>query len=44
VFLGRHEIGGLEIGRSVVIEGMVIEHHGRLAIINPLYELRAAVV
>ena len=39
VFLGRHEIGGLEIGRSVVVEGMVVEHHGRLSIVNPLYEL-----
>jgi hypothetical protein len=41
VLLGRHEIGGLEIGRTVVVEGMVVEHHGRLAIVNPFYELVA---
>jgi amino acid transporter len=44
VFLGRHEIGGLEIGRTIVIEGMAVEHHGRLSIVNPLYELLATSV
>ncbi len=40
VFFGRRHIDGVEIGTTVVVEGMAIEHHGRLAIVNPLYELQ----
>ena len=39
VFLGRREIAGVNIGRRMTVDGMVIEHHGRLAIINPVYRL-----
>jgi len=39
VFLGRRSIAGVDIGTSLTAEGMVIEHLGRLAIINPLYQL-----
>jgi hypothetical protein len=40
VFFGRPAIPGLEIGVSVTAEGVAIDHHGRLAIVNPTYELR----
>jgi hypothetical protein len=39
VFLGRRAIRGLEIGVFATVEGRAIEHHGRLAILNPVYEL-----
>ena len=39
VFLGRHRIAGVELGATMTVEGMVVDHHGRLAIMNPLYTL-----
>jgi hypothetical protein len=39
VFFGRREIDGIKIGASMTVEGMVIEHRGRLAIVNPAYSL-----
>ena len=39
VFLGRREIGGVRIGTTVRLSGSVSETHGRLVIINPVYEL-----
>ena len=41
VFLGRRAVAGIEPGRHVIADGMVGAHHGRLAMINPDYELRA---
>ena len=41
VFLGRRSIPGIEIGTYLTAEGMVGRHRGRLAIINPAYELVA---
>jgi hypothetical protein len=41
VFLGRREFPGLHTGRRVVVEGIVGEHHGRLAMLNPRLELLA---
>ncbi len=40
VFFGRRHIEGIAIGAVVTVEGMAIDHHGRLAIVNPVYELR----
>ena len=40
VFFGRRQIEGITIGATVTVEGMAIDHHGRLAIVNPVYELR----
>jgi hypothetical protein len=40
VFFGRRQIEGIAIGATLTVEGMAIDHHGRLAIINPVYELR----
>ena len=39
VFLGRRSVPGIETGTQLVVEGMVGRHGGRLAVINPLYEL-----
>ena len=39
VFLGRRTVAGLEVGAKLTAEGMVGKHDGRLAIINPSYEL-----
>lgn len=41
VFLGRRKVAGVECGASMVVEGMVGEHHGRLAILDPDYDLIA---
>jgi hypothetical protein len=41
VFLGRRKVAGIECGARMVVEGMVGEHHGRLAILDPDYDLIA---
>ena len=42
VFLGRRSIGGLRSGTQMVAEGMVGKHKGKLAMINPSYEVVAS--
>jgi RecG-like helicase len=39
VFLGRRSIAGLRSGTRMVAEGMVGKHKGKLAMINPSYEV-----
>jgi hypothetical protein len=39
VFLGRRHVAGVEPGARLIAEGTVGEHGGRLAILNPDYEL-----
>jgi amino acid transporter len=39
VFFGRHSIAGLQSGVQLVVEGTVGKHKGKLAMMNPLYEL-----
>ncbi len=39
VFLGRRAAPGIDLGRRVVVEGVVGEHQRRLAILNPHYEV-----
>jgi hypothetical protein len=39
VFLGRRSIAGLKSGTQLVAQGMIGKHKGRLAMINPEYEL-----
>jgi hypothetical protein len=39
VFLGRSSIPGIEVGSRVRAEGVAGEHRGRLAILNPVYQL-----
>jgi hypothetical protein len=39
VFLGRPKIAGIEVGTRMRVHGTAGQHHGRLAILNPTYEL-----
>jgi hypothetical protein len=39
VFLGRLRIAGIEVGTRMRVHGIAGQHHGRLAILNPNYEL-----
>ena len=39
VFLGRRTIPGIRLGARIRARGRVGAHHGRLAILNPVYEL-----
>ncbi len=39
VFLGRRQVAGIELGRHVVAWGMVGEHRGYLALLNPEIEI-----
>jgi len=41
VFLGRRRIPGVRNGTRMVVAGMAVDHHGRLAILNPEYRLLA---
>jgi len=41
VFLGRRSIPGIRSGTQLVAEAMVGKHQGKLAMINPFYELLA---
>ena len=39
VFLGRRKIAGVHPGTVMRAEGMAGAHHGKLALMNPTYEL-----
>jgi hypothetical protein len=39
VFLGRRQVAGVDIGSRMLVEGIVGDFHGRLAILNPVYQL-----
>lgn len=39
VFLGRRQVAGIELGRHVIAWGMVGEHRGYLAMLNPEIEI-----
>ncbi len=41
VFLGRREVAGIRPGSRLVAEGILGAHQGRLALLNPDYELEA---
>lgn len=41
VFLGRRRIGGLSVGHSVSVEGVLQEDRHRLMLLNPSYQLLA---
>jgi RecG-like helicase len=38
VFMGRRGIGGLSLGRRVVVDGVIAEQHGELRMVNPRLE------
>jgi hypothetical protein len=39
IWLGRRRIGGIEPGRSLVVNGLITTADGRRTMFNPLYEL-----
>ena len=39
VFLGRREVPGIHLGTLLAVSGRAGVHHGRLAILNPDYEI-----
>ncbi len=41
VFLGRREVGGIRVGSIVRLAGNVADAHGRLVILNPVYDILA---
>jgi amino acid transporter len=41
VFHGRRQVAGVEIGTRMTAEGIATDHHGRLAILNPVYRLES---
>ncbi len=42
IFLGRRSVAGIHLGSGIRAHGRVGAHHGRLAILNPVYELVVA--
>lgn len=42
VWLGRRSVKGIRPGARVRMEGVVADHHGRLAFLNPITELLPA--
>ena len=42
VFLGRRRISGITLGTRLALDGMVTDVRGRLAIMNPAYQLLPA--
>ena len=38
VFMGRRGIGGLSLGKRVVVEGVLAEHRGVVRMVNPRLE------
>ena len=39
VFVGRKSVAGIRPGARLIVEGMVGQYDGRLAMLNPMYEL-----
>ena len=39
VFFGRRQLAGVSTGTALTVEGLVGEHHGRMAILNPAYQI-----
>lgn len=44
VFFGRRSVAGIEPGTEMTIEGAVGSHQGRLAILNPTYDIHPVVL
>jgi amino acid transporter len=42
VFFGRRRLAGVGPGTPLAVEGLVGEHHGRIAMLNPAYEILPA--
>jgi amino acid transporter len=39
VFFGRRRLAGVHAGTQLMVEGLVGEHHGRMAVLNPAYQI-----
>jgi hypothetical protein len=39
VFLGRRHVGGIEVGRHLVVEGVIVQQLDQLRMLNPVYRL-----
>ena len=39
IFLGRRTVAGIRLGTTLRLSGCLGAHHGRLAILNPVYEI-----
>ena len=39
VFFGRRQLSGVHTGTHLVVEGLVGDHHGRMAMLNPAYQI-----
>ena len=39
VFLGRRRVPGISVGTRLIVDGVVGDHHGNEAILNPTYEI-----
>jgi RecG-like helicase len=39
VFFGRRHLAGVTAGTRIVVEGVVGEHHGTMAMLNPVYQI-----
>jgi hypothetical protein len=41
VFLGRKQIAGIKPGTRLIVDSVVGQHRGRLALLSPYYEILA---
>ncbi len=40
VFFGRRSLAGVTTGTSIIVEGVVGEHRGKMAMLNPAYQIQ----
>jgi amino acid transporter len=40
VFFGRRQLAGVNAGTRLIVDGVVGEHHGTMAMLNPVYEIK----
>jgi RecG-like helicase len=43
VFFGRRHLSGVSTGTRLVVEGVIGEHRGMMAMLNPAYEIQGDV-
>jgi hypothetical protein len=39
VFVGRRQVAGIEPGRKLLAEGVIVEQYGKRVMLNPVYRL-----
>jgi len=40
VFFGRRHLAGVNAGTAIAVEGVIGEHRGTMAMLNPAYEIQ----